>query len=293
MPPDAIHLERAGLELELEHRPEDGIVLADQPGLEPLVWLVNRLATGDVQPVPDDVALEDESLRQLGSLVEPLAGGSFRIFSPGGTVDVDRDVLWEVLDALMARRLTEPFWLFRPDPVFWRPSAADRELAAQLEPEARRLGEEAAEGARSSARRRLLLAQLEAAGVLEAGHGAVRSRWLEAWAFDSLLAYQQAAMALADYSGSNGRERVFAGLARSMPAQAHVSLDWFRQPEPGAPEAGGATWTAICETAVLAHAGEGSDAGRIFLEEAGTRYVLDWRREDGVTAVLASARPFD
>jgi hypothetical protein len=288
-----LHLDRAGLQLGLEHRPEDGLVLSDSPGLEPLVWLVNRLATGDVQPVPDDVVLEDESLRELGSLAEPLDGGSLRIFSPESTLEVERDVLYECLDALMEQRLAEPFWLFRPDPTFWRPSRADRELAVQLEPEARRLDETAVEDARAHARRRLLLAQLQTAGILEPKHARWRLRWLEALGCEVLLTYQHAAVDLAEYRSSGARQRVFEAIAQPVPDEPHVSLDWFRPASGRAPEAKQSSWSATCETAVIAHADVGSYSGEVFFEAGGEVYVLRWRRDDGITPALVSAHPLD
>ncbi|MFD0200303.1 MULTISPECIES: hypothetical protein [Saccharothrix] len=142
----------------------------------------------------------------------------------------------------------------------------------------------------ASAKRRLLLTDLDRLGLLAERGFAARRRLLGTWGLDTLLDYNSAGYHLARYATSAAREHAGLAPVAGAPGCA-VSVDWFRlgdqPPPPGFTEH---SWTAHCE-ALLAHhpSPEDGGSGELHVRFGAGRLLLRWRTDDGVRPVLVAA----
>jgi hypothetical protein len=146
--------------------------------------------------------------------------------------------------------------------------------------------------AQIAAKRRMLLFELDVAGVLAvAGASEMRAR-LVAMGLENAVAYHDAAMAMHRYLGSPARERL---VGRPVPAdilECDVSLDWFRLPTRYVPEGiSPAEWLALCELYYGRDVPANQRAGRRFLRLEGRMHQLLYRMEAGATSKLWRALP--
>jgi hypothetical protein len=142
-----------------------------------------------------------------------------------------------------------------------------------------------------SAKRRFLLLELNEAGLFEASKAPDRRSQLEQLQLPNLLAYHTAAMELLSYLGSTERKRLFPNSGSDSVIGASVSIDWFRLHEPTPEEYQPYDWLAFCESILRKGDNGVAGSGEIFSRIGQKWYGLYWRRDDGVTPALVSARP--
>lgn len=131
-------------------------------------------------------------------------------------------------------------------------------------------------------KRRMLLAELEAYGILTGPMGHHRERWLVQWQLPTLLGYQRAAIAIGEY-WSSGPRRLRIGPPPNVGSVvgASVSVDYFRTPSEAPPSWDPNDWLAFCERALLdAPSTDGYD-GELFIHTGETRCAVHFRRDDG------------
>jgi len=320
----------AGLNILLEQTPAGPIMSVADQRLEPLAWVVNSAITGGAaagladalargddlivqglyaaRPEPDD-PLVDGARQDWLALTGCEAGED--IYTVGTTFCeqefvIPRRALAEILSGLKGlHRQTPPApvpWLFCPDPIHPDPGPGEEDILRGLETDAARLKSlETQAGttlaasqerlAAVSAKRRFLIADLAAAGLLNEAHADNKRLWLTTWQLPLLLEYFEAALELRLYFSSADR-RQFIPEAGPEPVQgARVSLDWFRFP-PQPPQGFNAhQWLGYCESIFMAATDTGGGEGDIFIHEGRLRYHLCWRKDDGITAALVSATP--
>ncbi len=142
-----------------------------------------------------------------------------------------------------------------------------------------------------SAKRRFLLLELNQAGLFDASRAQERRSQLERLQLPNLLAYHTVAMELLSYLGSPARKQFFPDSGYESVIGASVSIDWFRLHEPTPEEYQPYDWLAFCES-VLRKGDNGVAGSGAILSRIGQKwYRLCWRRDDGVTPALVSARP--
>jgi hypothetical protein len=173
--------------------------------------------------------------------------------------------------------------------------------------EARALELETLPPVEASARRRVLLVELEVAGLFDPdvgvqivlGNALAAADWHAGECrrrYPLLLAYHDAARALLAYLLSDVRARrqpTAVAAARRDPRVrgAPVSLDWFRRPTPHPPELDRLDWLAVAERHLAAaRVTPTGGGGEVFLRAAGAWWVLEWRTDDGVTPALVGSR---
>jgi hypothetical protein len=142
-----------------------------------------------------------------------------------------------------------------------------------------------------SAKRRFLLLELNEAGLFDASKAPDRCSQLERLQLPNLLAYHTAAMELLSYLASPARKRLFPDSGSDSVIGASVSIDWFRLHEPTPEEYQPYDWLAFCESILRKGDNGVAGSGEIFSRIGQKWYGLYWRRDDGVTPALVSARP--
>lgn len=201
------------------------------------------------------------------------------------------------LRAVLVRRLAdEPYWLFRRTPIAIIPSEGDRSFMTDLDRRSHALFDAMAAGdldePAASARRRVLLAELEEAGVLDEARLIDKIYWLRTWGLGAMVPLAEAARDLWGYLRSEVR-RVQVGASEPPPArllEARISLDWMRAPPPVPRGWDAFSWLALGERLLIRHAPPPAVAsGRILVVQGTVRAELLWRREDGERAVLHGA----
>jgi hypothetical protein len=140
-----------------------------------------------------------------------------------------------------------------------------------------------------SVKRRVLLEELEAHGLLDEARQHEKRAWLESWRMPTLRDYVDAAIALRRYYASEARATYKLPAPPARLLDGAVSLDWFRRsgptPEASTPD----TWLAFCEL-VLHENPPGGAAGEVLSKVGGRWYQIHWRREAGDRpAVVAAA----
>jgi hypothetical protein len=317
-----------GLRLPVKHT-RDGtlVVSAGDPDLEPLAFVVNAATTGMLPHLRDAVAAGEDVVIQglFASRPDPgeghaAAAAAWRRLTgdePGedayvvgttfteGDLLVPRDALLAILDALAAAghggspaSETERSGVDAAPPATPAGTAdAGGVDSATLDALERRAAEldarsvappesEDAAGAVSAARRFLLL-ELDQAGVLRDdpppaldGHPLLRT-------------YREAAAQLRRYLDSEERAELVAEPPPAGVLGAPVSLDWFRFPSPQPnPLEKPFHWLAAGEAALrAAPLDPAAGGGSVFVRRGGAWWALEWRRDDGVTPALVSARP--
>jgi hypothetical protein len=192
-------------------------------------------------------------------------------------------------------RPTDTFWLFRADPIADAPSAADRQLVEALEPrvaafdELVRVGELGAP--RESARRKLILAELREAGVLDEPRLDRKIEVLGELGLAHLASLATAARLLAAYYAGPERARFVRHPAPASIHTAALSLDWARSVTAGPEGLELFVWWTICEDAFLGAADTGAERGAIVVVQGPIAAELAWRWEDGARRTLYAARP--
>jgi hypothetical protein len=143
-----------------------------------------------------------------------------------------------------------------------------------------------------SVKRRLLLLDLDAAGVLTDERAEDLRMHLEAWVLPTLLGYQRAAGELLNYLRAPGRQRYIKG--ESGPARvlgARVSVDWFRLGQPTPSQFDAVNWLGFCERILLeaAPGSSGAGTGTLFTSAGRGSCSIVWRADDGQTPAVLSA----
>lgn len=289
-------LQAAGVQLPLEDAGGRPLVAtAVDADAAPLGWVLNGAVTGALPGLRDAVAAGDDAVVQglFAARPDPTAdhtaaaaawrrlGGAdpgADAYLVGATfLDTDlllpRGALLELLDALEAARA---------------PGAAAEPVGLdELERRADELESLGAAHPEAAAKRRFLIAGLDAAGVLgDRPPAGVDERPL-------LAGYRDAAAELQRYLASDERRALVADAASPAVVGAPVSLDWFRRPSPR-PDASEHPfhWLAAGEATLRAAPLDARAlVGEVFLRRAGGWWLFDWRRDDGATPALVASRP--
>jgi hypothetical protein len=144
------------------------------------------------------------------------------------------------------------------------------------------------ERAAETARRRVLLIELETAGLLDRAHRVASREELARLSLPVLLGYHDAAGRLLDYLGCDVRRRAIAGAGPRSVRGAPVSLDWFRRGSLRPPsEYDVDEWTALGEWLLAGFSVAGQEGE--FASQLGSGwYRVVWRADDGYTPALLS-----
>lgn len=139
--------------------------------------------------------------------------------------------------------------------------------------------------AAASAKRRFLLRDLEFEGVFDAGPPPALATALAP--FPALYSYFNAAARLRAYYATEIRRRYMNENPPRSLVGTRISLDWFRFPNPTAPNFSEDEWLAYCEFSMSVLT-LGPGGGEIFLRAGNQLAVLLWRMEDGVHPAIYS-----
>lgn len=142
------------------------------------------------------------------------------------------------------------------------------------------------ERAAETARRRVLLIELETAGLLDRAHRAGSREELRRLSLPVLLGYHDAAGQLLDYLAGEVRRKAIEDATPRAVRGAPVSLDWFRQrASQPPPEHDLDEWTALGEWLLAGFAVEGQE-GEFGSQLGSYWYRVVWRADDGYTPAL-------
>jgi hypothetical protein len=271
----------------------DGPYLAGTGAARPLALVVNAAADGLVGP---------DFAERVAAGLDADGPADFALRPRGGYDLSELRAAWRALagsdpgdDALLVGTRYERELLLVPPQVLlellerlrelrseWRAASVD---TAELERRAHEVDRleltGTAEGvARAAIKRRLLLDDLEAAGILAPGAGRLWSERLDREGRERLVGYLWAGERMNAYRASEQRARLVGDRG------AEVSLDWFRLGSPVPEGADPLAWTARWEAA-LATTGVGDEAAGFYLshEDLGW-YRVEWRRERAGPALL-------
>ncbi|HUQ06684.1 MAG TPA: hypothetical protein VM261_29475 [Kofleriaceae bacterium] len=137
-------------------------------------------------------------------------------------------------------------------------------------------------------KRRVLLEEMEAHGLLDEARQHEKRAWLESWRMPTLRDYVDAAIALRRYYASAARATYTLPPPPARLLDGAVSLDWFRRPGATPEGATPDTWLAFCEQ-VLRENPPGGASGEV-LSKIGRRwYQIHWRREVGEPPAVVAA----
>jgi hypothetical protein len=307
----------------LQATPEGPKLAPDEPSLAALGWVLNEAVQEDrtglfeaivnghdwtgneigVEQVgPDhDVSAQVAAWRRLTGAdpdrpLTALAMG----FLPEASV-VPRAFAAEVVSRLRdlrRERAMDPPWLFRREPPVWDVAhPGERALVEDLDRRARDIDERLAavddglEPPELLADRRVLLADLEAAGLLSPEQEAAKRQHLRYWAPDTLLSWYTAACTASRYLASEERRR-YQPDARPEPVWGGpVTLDLFRGGLICPPGVEPYDWASFGEFLLGADPLPGDPQGGFLHHDADGWLRLRWRRDYGDRASLALIAP--
>jgi hypothetical protein len=309
-----------GLTLELRETPQGPILKGGTPLTEPLAWVLNTAFNGEIPSLRDALKRGDNAGRGGIFLIRPLPEHDVQAErmnwqalagrDPGNdvyllgtnfleiTLLAPRQALIDILDTLAKMRgaMSPPLpSLFCEEPLWEVPAQGEHLLVADLERqlvEFEELEQRAAtddERAELSAKRRFLLLDFNAGGLLNNKHGTAKSVWLEKWGFQAVHRFYQAVLQLTEYFGSEERREFIPEAGVEPVLGADISVDWFRReqkPPAGIPQF---RWLAFCEE--VFRSGEVGDvaAGEIFTKIDEGWVLINWRRDDGTTPAIYDA----
>jgi hypothetical protein len=195
-----------------------------------------------------------------------------------------------------------------PDPLFssspsssssgTEPSPQMRELLLELEARARLVDEleddpkthESVEPAATlSAKRRFLLLELYAYGLLGGAAAARKLAVLERWRLPLLAGWLRAAVEHEQYQHSPERAEMAPGEPIRPVLFSTISVDWFRRPTPTPPKVvvDRLKWTAWCEREAARNFEEDRKGAGWWIWHSGSvTHTFYWRYENGETAAL-------
>jgi hypothetical protein len=239
-----------------------------------------RLLWGDADG--PDIAIR----RTTGARLE-LAGNGL-----ASTFDIGR--LRKLVDAALEVRLGgEAFWLFRQPPIACVASPGDRVFLEQVEPRllafdtamaASALGE-----ATESARRQLLLAELETGGLLDELLLGEKLYQLRAWSLPALASSAAAALELWAYYRSPERRSIVGTPPPDRLIGGPLSLDFARTVHNEPDGFSRFAWWATVEHTFLSFSGLVPARGRLLLSQGSIHAELRYRLEDGTHLALYEA----
>jgi len=310
-----------GLAFDLRETQLGPILKGGTPLSEPLAWVVNSAFNGAIPDLLDALKRGDNTGRGGVFLVRPLPEhdvqkerANWRELTgndPGNDVYLlgtsflevsllaPRSTLIRIIETLgrMRAETQQPLpSLFRGEPVWEVPAEGEQELIAELEQQLHEFKEleakEATDDERSqlSAKRRFLLLDLSAAGLLDNKHWTAKSVWLEKWGFGNLRDFYRAVLRIIEYFASDERREFIPSAGAEPVLGADVSVDFFRfehTPPAGIPSF---RWVAFCEDVFRSSEVGDVAEGEVFtkIDEGWVRIL--WRRDDGKTPAMYAAQ---
>jgi hypothetical protein len=294
-----------GRVLPLVQSPQGPLLSTAHPEIEPLAWLINVALEESKKELR--VQLESgQDIHYKGLHAVRKASGEYFFWGEfceaSFTLPVEAVVeIVSRLDALRkASKKGEPALQFEPrghePPLLERqqsdspeaplpqpcPFANLESRAAELEQLKRR--ERTLENlAEESAKRRFLLADMEATGIFQPGQGLPEE-------YPILDGYRSAGLETARYLSSAERQRFNPGSGPEPIVGAPVSIDWFRFPSPGPSHLSSLEWLAFLEN-VLVHGGTSGGQGETFVQIGSEWWILYYRSDDGVHPAVVAATP--
>ena len=251
-----------------------GLLLEEKGPLAPLCRLANTLVSGYAFSLSD----HEQSIGSLRMIPRP--DGQWLIESGDAGLLVSRAALFECVEKLAAARMPlEPYWLLRHDALFWRPSPADRRLAAQLETRA-------ANPPSNPILRRALMIEMESAGLFDEAGLVWRMDMLKELECPVLVSYVEAARLAHEYFRSDDRQKLIQATPPPRLLERHVSIEWFRQPHDLPSGVTLFTWTAACEFALLRNQFGDLAEGHVLQRWGSDWYRMHWTRESSVVPAL-------
>jgi len=176
----------------------------------------------------------------------------------------------------------------QPPTEYERESMGDLDDMAVALDAAQSTARSADERADVTVKRRVLLEEMEAQGLLDEARQHEKRAWLECWRMPTLRDYVGAAIALRRYFASTARATYGLPAPPARLLDGAVSLDWFRRPGPTPDGATPETWLAFCEQ-VLHENPPGGASGEVLSKVGGRWYQIHWRREAGEHATVVAA----
>lgn len=265
----------------------DGAAVAGDASERPLAAAVTGIASGAHPDLELAIARRTEVLGEIGA--RPAGEDRVALTVGGVTSEIETAALRELTDQLTRQRVGAPPWLFARPSKASRPSPLERSSSIDLEEAARaldQLGDAGDEAVTASARRRHLLVELEAAGLLDDEFAGEKRAWLHHWQLPTLTGYLEAAVQAWRYYRSPERAEATEGAAtpRGL-VGATVSIDWFRLHDHTPLQWTKHAWIASIEACWIADFGAGEDpppGGSWFSSSGGTRAEVHFRSDDGV-----------
>ncbi len=296
--------------------------LSDRTPLEAIGWVLNYalrgefgafreiIADGRTTPdfPPDAYAMpvppEEESLAELRALWTASTGlrsGDERMYWMGTSFlrtsfALPQGALIQLFDALRAGDV-HPFELPSHAVPDSEPDGLDGLRLSELEQQAHELEALQAtissheQAATVSAKRRVLLIDLEFHGLLDGSREARNRALVPPWEYPIVYGYVAAALGLAAYHRSPERARALPHVPPGPVVGGWVSLDWFRLGTPLPPDSSPFMFLAFCEHIVFTELSlrKSSGAAGEFYYRAGDRYRVRWRCDDGVHPAVLDA----
>lgn len=266
---------------------KDGAALAGEAAQRPVAVAVTGMASGAHPDLELAIARGTEVLGDLGA--RPVGPDRVALTLGGVTSEIEVAELRDLTDQLTRHRVGDPPWLFARPVKASRPSELERSNLVDLEATALALDQLADAGdgsATESARRRALLVELEAAGLLDGELAGEKRAWLRHWQLPVLAGYLDAAVQAWRYYRSPERAEATEGAATPPSLLgATISIDWFRLHDHTPLHWSKHAWIASIEACWIGDFAAGEDqpaAGSWFSSSGGTRAEVHFRSDDGV-----------
>lgn len=317
---DPTQLTVAGLTLPLASTPRGPVISIDPPQTAPLAWIINLAVDGGLKDLRGHIEHGTPIHYKTLHAVPSTAEGS-RIYTLSAdfmpqTMTLPAETILEALAQLESLRRNESSRIPQtslshqhapdvPPPEskamyssnLQNHRAGEHEKIAfeELERCAAEI-DELASGERTvdtaaleSAKRRFLLIELDAAGLLHPGRASADLLLhLREWKLFRLLEYHAAALQVSLYLASEERRAFLPDAGPARVLGAPVSVDWFRRGGSSAEGPAAFKWLAYCEYA-LTYSEIAGGEGEIFTKLQGGWWRLKWRTDDGIHPALVQA----
>jgi hypothetical protein len=288
-----------------------GPILEVAGAQEPLAWVVNAALAGDIPDMPGHLERGENALAEVAifaarpnaqhnlapllnrwkSLTGRDAGDDVYLVGASFLEDkflIPRSVLQELLNRLIDLRKNYPL-LNGTEP----PSAEKEQRMRWLEQRAAEVdaladaarGDEAHKG-EIARKRRFLLFDLFATGLLDADRAAEKLHWLQAWGLTRLTGYFDAVLKLHDYYHSETRFKFNPEADIPNILAGPITIDWFRLNVPVPPDSTPERWTGFVEAVLTSLLPLEGENGKLLSHVGEQWYEIYWRKENVLTPAV-------